>query len=73
MRWFKRDGKFYYGPVSDREIDMIRQDQTVGHMSGIACTAGSGRVDTYVTLPITDITAVVSQHIFDSRSEIVPA
>lgn len=71
MRWFQRDDKFYYGPVSDQEIDMIHQDQKIGHMAGIACTAGSGRVDTYVTLPITDITIGVARNIVDPRTEIV--
>jgi len=57
MRWFRKDDKFYFGPVSDHEIDMVNRNRVIGHMAGVACTAGSGRVETYITFPITDVTA----------------
>lgn len=73
MRWFQRDGKFYYGPVSDQEIDMISRDRKIGHMAGVACTAGSGRVETYITLPITDATVGMARNAFGFQMEVGPA
>ena len=50
MRWFKKDNRVYVGPLSDDQIDHLMSSM-VDRGAGIACMAGSGRVETYVTLP----------------------
>lgn len=55
MRWFLRDKKFYIGPVSDYEMDALLI-KAPSDKVGMACQAGSGKVETYVTIPTDVIT-----------------
>lgn len=50
MRWFLRDNKFYIGPISDMQIDEF-MSKDIFRSCGIACSAGSGKVETYLTVP----------------------
>lgn len=50
MKWFMRDSKIYIGPVSDSQIDALRTRPILSN-SGVACRAGHGNVDVYLTLP----------------------
>lgn len=51
MRWFLRDNKFYIGPVSDLQIDVLLTRDPFASC-GIACRADAGKVETYLTLPV---------------------
>lgn len=48
--FFRRDGKFYIGPLSDSQIDSLQARPEL-RTSGIACIAGNGKVETYLTIP----------------------
>ncbi len=50
MRWFKRDNRFYIGPVSDNQIDLLLSQPRLEN-GGVACMADRGKVETYVTVP----------------------
>jgi hypothetical protein len=49
--FFRRDTKFYIGPLSDSQIDSLQARPEL-RSSGIACIAGNGKVETYLTIPI---------------------
>jgi len=49
--FFRRDTKFYIGPLSDSQIDSLQARPEL-QSSGIACIAGNGKVETYLTIPI---------------------
>jgi hypothetical protein len=50
MKWFMRDSKIYVGPVADSQIDVL-QTRPLFERSGVACRAGNGTVELYLTLP----------------------
>lgn len=54
MRWFQRDHKFYIGPVTDLQIDMLKSNPLLEN-SGVSWSADRGRVEAYVTVPVTRI------------------
>lgn len=49
MRWFIRNDRFYLGPVTDNQIDLLLSMPKL-KSAGISCMAGNGKVETYVTL-----------------------
>ena len=56
MRWFLRNNRFYIGPVSDLQIDILLSTDRFPSC-GIACQADSGKVETYLTIPEGKISA----------------
>jgi len=68
MRWFIRNDRFYLGPVSDSQIDVLLSMPKL-RSAGISCMAGNGKVETYVTLR-TGTTEVKDMHDIASRATI---
>ena len=52
--FFQRDTKFYIGPLSDVQIDTLQARPEL-RSSGIACMAGDGKVETYLTIPAAEL------------------
>lgn len=51
MRYFQRDNRFYIGPLTENQIDVLRTNTFLAD-SGIACQASSNKVEVFLTLPI---------------------
>lgn len=54
MRWQLNNEKYYIGPVTESQIDKLTASSFFKN-SGIACIAGNGKVELYITVSANDV------------------